>query len=374
MSQHQSFDCVIVGGGVIGLSIAFELSNHPLSIAVVDRDALGQAASWAGAGILPPAVRETAVHPLDQLAAVSFETHQRWAATLQRESGIDTGYRRCGALCLARTPGELAALSGQITEWRDAGVACTRVSAAEIQQLVPPLTADPESILCAVDVPDESQIRNPDHLRALETVCRQRGVTLYPGVGELEIGFNQSRVTEVRGKQLRLTADRFCFAAGAWTGNLLRELGVSISVLPVRGQMVLYRLAAKPFDRIVYEGTKYLVPRDDGHVLVGSTMEEAGFDISTTDDGIQGLMQYAIGLVDRLQPDKVVKSWAGLRPATFDGFPYIGQLPSVENAWAACGHFRSGLLLSTGTALVIRDLMLEQQPVFDLSPFRLDRG
>jgi glycine oxidase len=125
---------------------------------------------------------------------------------------------------------------------------------------------------------------------------------------------------------------------------------------------------------VLNEGSRYLVARDDGHVLVGSTEEEAGFDKSTTSTAIEELTRLACDLVPELRRFAVEQTWAGLRPGTYDGFPYLGAVPGLENAFVAAGHFRSGLHLSTGTAVVMGQLMRGETPIIDLSPFRVGRG
>jgi len=144
-------------------------------------------------------------------------------------------------------------------------------------------------------------------------------------------------------------------------------------MLPVRGQMLLYKLDTAPFAAIVNEGTRYLVPRADGHVLFGATIEEVGFDMSTTESGITNLTQHAQTILPELTEDRLVKTWAGLRPGTFDGFPYIGPLSQSSNLFVAAGHFKAGLHLSPGTAEVIADLIEHKTPSIDLRPFAPSR-
>ena len=151
-------DCLIVGAGVVGLSLAYELAGHGLRVRVVDRQEPGREASWAGAGILPPANRATATHPLEQLRGMSHRLHAEWAARLQDETGIDTGYRRCGGIYLARTVGETAALHGLASEFREQGIEVERLSADALAQLEPALIT---SVRAAYLVPDEAQLRNP---------------------------------------------------------------------------------------------------------------------------------------------------------------------------------------------------------------------
>jgi glycine oxidase len=144
-------------------------------------------------------------------------------------------------------------------------------------------------------------------------------------------------------------------------------------MLPVRGQMLLYKLDAAPFAAVVNEGTRYLVPRTDGHVLFGATIEEVGFDTSTTESGIANLIEHATSLLPQLTEDRLVKTWAGLRPGTFDGFPYIGPLSHSSNLFVATGHFKAGLHLSPGTAEIVADLVEQKTPSIDLRPFAPSR-
>jgi glycine oxidase len=187
---------------------------------------------------------------------------------------------------------------------------------------------------------------------------------------------------EVRGNRVRsartsvgdISADRFCVSAGAWSGAVAGRLGLNATFKPIRGQIALLATSRPVVSRIINAGSRYLVPRPDGRLLVGSTEEDVGFDRRTTAQAIADLLAFAISLVPELAAAPLERSWAGLRPSTSDGLPYLGRVPDLENAYLAAGHFRGGLQLSTGTAIVMSQLMTDQQPEIDLSPFRLDRG
>src|SRR5687768_3192644 len=172
-------DCLIVGAGVIGLSLAYELAIHGLRVRVIDRQEPGREASWAGAGILPPANFKTALHPLDQLRGLSHRLHVEWARQLRDETGIDTGYEPCGGLYLARTAGEAATLQGLARDLQQMDIAIERLSPAALAKLEPEITS---SVRVAYLLPDEAQLRNPHHLRALVAACQQRGVSIVSGV------------------------------------------------------------------------------------------------------------------------------------------------------------------------------------------------
>ena len=175
-------DCLIIGGGVIGLSIAYELARHDVSVHVIDRQQVGRGASWAGAGILPPANRDTAIHPYDQLCGLTVELHPQWAASLLEETGIDTGFRQCGGIYVARSMGEAAALAGQVGIWREQGIRVEPLDSSELLELEPALetVVHDDAVRKAYLLPGESQLRNPHHLQALTLACEQRGVVVTP--------------------------------------------------------------------------------------------------------------------------------------------------------------------------------------------------
>ena len=370
------YDCLIIGGGVIGLSLAYDLAVHGCRVQVIDRATPGREASWAGAGILPPANEQSALHPLDQLRGMSYRLHAEWARSLHAETGIDTGYRRCGGIYVALSPGEAASLHGLCGLLREEGVVVERLSPDGLAALEPALCppADSRRAATAYLLPDEVQIRNPRHLQALLAACQRRGVTVSIDTGAREWQTERGRVTGVVTDRGALSADSYCVAAGPWAQGLLAQLGVATGILPIRGQMVLFRSERPLLTHIVNVGPRYLVPRDDGRLLVGSTEEEVGFDKCTTEEAIGELVTLAQQVVPALRDANVEQTWAGLRPGTFDSLPYLGRVPGFENIFVAAGHFRSGLLLSTGTAVVMSRLIRGEDPQLDLTPFRVARG
>ena len=291
-------DCLIIGGGVIGLSLAYQLARDGLTATVIDRGPLGREASWAGAGILPPASAVRAIHPYEQLRAKSFALHAEWAERLLAETGIDNGYRRCGGLYIGRAAGETASLIALEQSLVEESIACERLSAAELSALEPALATitNRAGFRMALRLPSETQIRNPRHLKALEEACARRGVELTPNCEALEVIVKSDRVVAVETSRGPITADHVCFAAGAWTRLLMDRLGVETVITPIRGQMVLYRCERPLAGHIINEGNRYLVPRDDGYLLAGATEEEVGFDKQTTDEAIAKLREWAESL------------------------------------------------------------------------------
>jgi len=189
----------------------------------------------------------------------------------------------------------------------------------------------------------------------------------------LDIVVEAGAVIDVRTSAGPLRARQYCITSGAWTAPLLAKLDIMAGIVPIRGQMVLFRCPAPPVRRIINAGSRYLVPRDDGRLLAGSTEEEAGFDKRTTDGAIAELVDFARGLIPALAEAEIERTWAGLRPGSFDGLPYLGPLPGLANAFIAAGHFRSGLFLSPATAVVMAQLLCGEEPEIDLGPFRIGR-
>lgn len=365
----------IVGGGIMGLSIAYELLQRDWQVTVLEKDKLGQAASWAGAGILLPANRVTANHPVEHLSAISNDLHAQWARQLLNETGIDNGFHTCGGLYVARTHGEIAALSGLEFQWADQQIAYEILEESQIQNLdcVQQNPGAFSGVRRAISLCDEAQVCNPHHVDALIQACRLRGATLIEDCHVVEhLRSFSGEITEVKtacGRSFQ--SDNYVVTAGVWT-----EQSVDfepLPMVPVRGQIVMYKLPSQIFAPIIYEGSHYLVPRRDGHVLAGSTSEEAGFDCSTTEEAIEMLMEFSARQFPQLNADAKVKHWAGLRPTTFDGFPYLGRLTDTSNAWVATGHFRLGIQLSTGSAQLIANLLEGKPCDVDLNPFSPSR-
>ncbi len=364
-------DLLVIGGGVVGLSIAYEAAGRGSSVHLIDAQQPAREASWAGAGILPPAGEHSA-NPLEQLTALSNRLHRAWAAEFQNSTGIDNGYRPCGGLYVARDEPTREEL-GKLHAWAAAeDVAIEPLPRGELTRIEPALRPTGECVDAAF-LPGECQLRNPRHLKALMEGCRQRGVEIVPAAAAEDFEIKGSRITSVRTGSGKFVASQYCLAAGSWTTALARKLRLRLAIKPIRGQIALLKCERPLFSRIVNEGKRYLVPRLDGRVIVGSTEEDAGFDHSTSEDTIAGLIEFAGSLVPQLSEAPLEKSWAGLRPASRDGLPYLGQVPELENAFVAAGHFRSGLQLSPGTAVVLNDLLAGKPPTIDLSQFRPDR-
>ena len=375
--SSESPRITIIGGGSIGLCLAWELAQRDCHVTLVERDSVGRSTSWAAAGILPPAKFATATDPIDQLRGYSHELFPDWVQRLTAITGIDTGFRQCGGWYLANTPGERAAMIGMTDYWQDLQIRCESISLGEVSQREPQLRDWLNVSLEATSAwwaPDECQIRSPDYLKALVAACEKFNVDVQPQTEVTNIESNSNSViVSTASSHSDIETDVVIVCSGTWTGMVAPMLQLESSIVPVRGQMLLLKTESPYFQSVVNVGHRYLVAREDGHTLIGSCEEEVGLNIATTEAAIESLREFAIELCPNLHGAKEIKTWAGLRPMTFDGFPIIGRVPHTRNVYVASGHFRSGLHLSPATARVLADEIMGIQPAVDLHPFRVGK-
>ena len=359
-------DVLIAGGGVIGLSIAWELASHGASVTVIDQGPIGREASWAGAGMLPPGCLDGASGGEAQLRAYSHSLWTEWSEELQQSTGIDNGYRVCGGVELS--------FDGDLNEWcqiwRDEGNVVEKLTTTQLRQHEPAVT---DSIADAFVLPEFGQVRNPRQLKALISACHDAGVQLLEGNPLLEWEQSERRVTAAVTTRGRFEADQFVTACGAWSRRVLSSVNCDVTTEPVRGQILLLKTPRPQFTRVLQVGTRYLVPRPDGRILVGSTEERAGFVKQNTVEGVQGLLNFAVRVVPGLNEAELERCWSGLRPAGRGDTPYLGTVPQLENLYVATGHFRSGLQMSPGTAVLMRQLLLGQEPAVSMDTYALPR-
>lgn len=372
---HESHDLLLCGGGVVGLSIALECAEHGWKVLVVDRQKIGMASSWAGAGILPAGATSVAVDPIEQLRALSHRLHREWAERLKQLTGLDNEYRQCGGVYLARTAGERATLAANRLWWDEHGIEYHKWSSTDVSDRIPALrellSREPQADTWFL--PGDCRVRNPRHIQALVAACKRRNVQFMEHTEVLKMDVSSGVIAGAVTRDAVLRADRYCVTNGAWAAQMLETLELQCGVLPVRGQMILYRCEEMPFPMVINDGHRYLVPRDDGHVLAGSCEEEVGFDCRTTEEMLDQIRRWAESICPMLV-GKQVRTWAGLRPGSFDSYPYLGSLPSIENGWIAAGHFRHGLHWSTGTARLMHQCMSGEKTDIDIEPFCLQRG
>ena len=281
-----------------------------------------------------------------------------WSARLRETTGVDNGYTRCGALEVRRD-GPADGLAEEIAIWQRAGVLTEEIPFDRLHQRFP---AVGPSVRSAYFQPDLAQVRNPRHLKALLSACELSGVELLPGSAVLGFERRDGAIAGVRTQLGTRTAAEYLVTSGAWSGQLLASLGISLPVKPLRGQIVLLEQRPLAFRHVIQEGSRYLVPRPDGRVLIGATEEDVGFQKQNTASAVAGLLQFACELVPSLAQAHVERTWSGLRPHSPQGIPFLGRVSGWQNLWVGAGHFRTGLEMSPISAVLLRQLLLGQTP------------
>lgn len=353
MPTTTSSDVLVIGGGVIGLSIAYQLARDGVTVTLLERGQPGREASWAGAGILPPGSWYVDHPALDQLALAAAVDQPAWSQQLREETGIDDEYWQCGA-AYVETPANEAILRAVFARWQQLGIA--------IQQ---PLQGN-----ATWNLPCEAQLRNPRRLRALVVACENRGVRILSHTAvERVVRQPSGPIDAVATSAGRYSAGAYCFAAGSWTPRLAEQAGSVAPGKPVRGQMLLFEPLVEPLQQIIHRYPYYAVPRRDGRVLVGATVEDRGFDKQSTDNARDELFTAAVEIAPRLATARVEAQWAGLRPASTDELPSIGRLPGIANAWVASGHHRSGLQFAPPTARLLSAMIRGVASDLPAAPF-----
>jgi glycine oxidase len=347
-------DVVVIGAGLIGLGIAYELAKRDVAVTVFDRDEPARAASWAGAGMLAPFSEELPDAAMLALCRESLAMYPSFTADLRERSGVDVRLRHDGTLHVALDDARLGELAGHAETYRNNGGEVTMLSRNDVLAREPMLA---KNLAGAVFVANEAQVDNRRLGRALLAACESLGVR-FERVADVALECDARRVRGLRTPHGFTPAGTVVNAAGAWAGELAGVPdAVRIPVRPIAGEMLAIGLPRNAMHALVWLGHRYLVPRDDGRLLVGATVEDRGFDARVTAAGLHDLLDAALAVAPALAGFAVVETWAGLRPGSVDGRPYLGAT-ALEGYVVAAGHFRNGILLAPVTARLIADLVV----------------
>lgn len=376
----MSCDLFIIGGGIVGLSVADEATRRGLSVTIADRGDFGREASWAGAGMLTcrPRARQTpGKTDYHDLKLMSVQLHAEWARRILEETGVDVGYHVCGALELVFNGPDAEADVQRAKEHtrhcNERGVKALWREASELKSLEANIG---EAFAGAMELPKEAQVRNPRLCRGLVESIKKRGATLLPNTAVADVLFDNDRVSGVRLENGDvLPTPRVVLSSGAWTGQFIQRsafasrLKEAVSIEPVRGQLLRYQVPPGFARRLLTMGNHYIVPRGDDVLLVGATHEKAGFEKAITDEGRASLKDFAEKLLPELSRQPIVQQWAGLRPGLKGRHPLIGEVHGLSGLYVNVGHYRNGLTLAPASAELLVDSILTTDSRIDRSVF-----
>ncbi len=353
-------DCIVVGGGAIGLLTARQLFLQGVDVLLLEKGALGGESSWAGGGIISPLYPWRYDDAVNRLAERSKQIYPVLNETLLAETGVDSQLINSGLFTVTEA-------SVEIDDWAKKW----SVDAAFIDDVV--AIHDIEKTAgAAVDkgiwMPDILQIRNPLFVKALKASFDHHSIAYHENTAVEDFIINNNKVSGVKTRQRNYMADKVIIASGAWSGQFSITKS-SVNVLPVKGQMIMYKGEPGLIKRIILSEGHYIIPRKDGRVLAGSTLEKIGFDKNISDAAHDELHHAAIELVPLLSSLPIERQWAGLRPGTEKGIPYICQHDEIAGLYIHAGHFRNGIVLGAASAELMADIILDRKPGFSTAPY-----
>jgi glycine oxidase len=365
-------DAIIIGGGIAGLSSAYTLLQLGMTVTILERNFCGEEASWAGGGILSPLPPWDYSDPVTQLTQLSNRLFPKFIEALKGEAGVDPEYRTSGMLVLTDSSGEPKD-ENEDARYRTAGAWCAH-HAFPMRQVrshdVAPILACDEPALW---LPKVCQVRNPRLLRALRKAIELSGGNIIEHTEVTRLKIEQGHVQSIStGHGDEYTAANYIVTAGAWSSKLLHEYALKLDIWPVRGQILLFKAQPDLLPAIVLQGRDnfYLIPRQDGHILAGSTLENAGFDKHPTFGARKMLLAKARALMPALTDEILTGHWTGLRPGSPGNIPVIDSHPAITNLYVNCGHYRYGVTMAPGSAHLLSNMILKKAQPFDVTAYR----
>lgn len=354
MSNQRSGDVIVVGGGVIGSGIAFELAKRGLSVTLVERGTIGGEASWASAGVISLPNRPWVRPERTELGRISLQHYPALVEELERRTGLGIEYHRPGEWAIAVDEERAEALRTVSVWQRELGFEIEEVSPAEARRLEPAL---PENLLMAWLHPNVGSLSVYRLSQALATAAHQLGAMVLEETPVGGLAREGDRVTGVRLQDRELHADMTVLATGAWTRLLGDSLGVTLPAMPVKGQLIAFANAPLRPTRVIAGHAGYVRPRLDGTTLVAATEEYVGFDRRVTGEGVAWLLELTRTLCPVLLQGEVAQTWTGLRPGSETDNPLIGPVPGFDGLWVSAGHFRTGAKEAPATASLVAEAL-----------------
>ena len=353
---------LIAGGGVVGCLSAMVLAERGWHVTLIDQGVLGGESSWAGGGIMFPLLPWKYTEPVNRLALAGASLYPALCEQLLAATGIDPQYQACGMRIMPNYGGEAA------LQWCQAhGIAAEKKLETKTEEKIEKKI---EKQVESLWLPQVAQVRNPRLMQALHAFLLARGVQVFENVALAPLQAEAGRLTawpSIGGQ--RFEADAFVLTAGAWSRNLLGAQALNLKVKPMRGQMLLYKLEPGVLRNMIYHEDFYLIPRRDGHIIAGSTVEDVGFDKSTTQEAAAQLAAKAANLLPQLAHAPVIRHWSGLRPGSPDNIPVIARHPRFDNLYLNTGHFRYGVTMAPSSADMLAALMSDEPSSLDAAAY-----
>ena len=358
----QNSDITIIGGGVMGLMTAREFLNAGASVTLLEKNVCGQEASWAGGGILSPLYPWRQAKSITDLVLPSLKRYPEIAVDLQEQTGIDPEWTQSGLL-ITQNPDDISA-----RKWCVNSQIKIETPDSDIFEQLNADTLNP------IFLPEIAQIRNPRFLQALKRDVLNKGGQLIENCEITSFTLEHNRLHDVHSNHGRFAVNEIVLTTGAWTRSIFQQLLIGLldapEIYPAKGQMLLFDAPLGTLQHIILDGDRYLIPRSDGKIIVGSTVEHDVFHKTLTIEAHDQLTKFATKLLPALKTAPMIKHWAGLRPATENGVPYIGRHPEIHNLSLNAGHFRNGLTMSPASAQLLVDLILNRLPVVNPEPYQ----
>lgn len=360
----KKFDVAIAGAGLIGSSIALELARAGLRVGLFDRQTPGKEASWAGAGILSPAPENAAMVSLVPLAKASMELYPGFVRTVEEISTQNAGFRPKGTLQGLFGPNAREELSTVIALHHGLGLKAEPLSSQDAREMEPALSDEVEA---AVLRPDEASVDNRALVSAILEAARRSNGQIFSGSAVEAIWREGTRCAGLQLESEKVEARWTVIAAGCFSAQIEGAAAVA-PARPAKGQMAALRADDLRIERVLWSENIYLVPRDDGRILAGATVEHVGFDKHVTAGGLAKVMSGAVELAPSLANARVEETWAGLRPDSPDHLPILGPA-DLDGLLVATGHFRNGILLTPITARLVCEWITQQRVSVDWERF-----
>jgi glycine oxidase len=357
-------DVIIIGGGVIGASIAFELAAAKLDVVLLDRQQPGREASWAAAGMLSPGPDSPDALPLVPLAKESMRLYPEFIASIEEISGKTTAFARKGVIEVFTAPFDESERDKMVAQYHALGLAVEPVAIDAARKAEPALGP---AALAAAWLPQEATVDPRMLMDALLTAASNRGVKIHADFPVNSIMLDGNRCTGVSTGEKNISAKCIVIAAGCFSGAI-DWLGRYAPTRPIRGQLLALESKSVPVGRTLRSHKAYLVPRPNGRIIAGSTLEDAGFERHVTPAGVRKILDGVLELAPALANAQLVDAWSGLRPGTPDNLPVLGPT-DIRGLYIATGHYRNGILLAPATAKLLSRWILSGKPEFDAEQF-----